>query len=154
MIDNYDNIYINGGTNMKKWNLDALYPSFESKEFQDSLVLIEKLIEESNSYAIKELNDTSDALNKVKTFIVKSEELRSLLIKSFVFCSLSISTDAMNEEAKKYLNKMQQLSSKTTLASTKFSKWIPTISNLEELINNDELLTEVKYYINRIVEAT
>ena len=73
---------------MKKWNLDALYPSFESKEFQDSLVLIEKLIEESKTYAINEFKDTSDALIKIKTFIFKSEELRSLLIRSFVFCSL------------------------------------------------------------------
>lgn len=139
---------------MKKWSLDALFTSFESKEFQDSLVLIEKLIEESNSYALKEFNDTDDSINKIKTFIVKSEELRSLLIKSFIFCSLTISTDAMNEEAKKYLNKMQQLSSKTTLASTRFSKWIPTIDNLDELIDSDELLTEVKYYINRIVEGS
>jgi len=139
---------------MKKWNLDALYPSFESKEFQDSLVLIEKLIEESKTYAINEFKDTSDALIKIKTFIFKSEELRSLLIRSFVFCSLSLATDAMNEEAKKYMNKMQQLSSKMTLASTKFSKWIPTIDNLDELIASDALLTEVKYYINRIVESS
>lgn len=139
---------------MKKWNLDALYPSFESKEFQDSLVLIEKLIAESNSYALKEFNGTDGALEKIKTFIVKSEELRSLLIRSFVFCSLTLATDAMNEEAKKYLNKMQQLSSKTTLASTKFSKWIPKIQNLDELIKSDDLLSEVKYYINRIVEGS
>ena len=139
---------------MKKWNLDALYPSFESKEFQDSLILIEKLIEESTSYALKEFNDTSDALNKIKAFIVKSEELRSLLIRSFVFCSLTLATDAMNEEARKYLNKMQQLSSKTTLSSTKFSKWIPTIGNLDDLIDSDELLTEVKYYLNRINEGS
>lgn len=139
---------------MKKWNLDALYPSFESKEFQESLVLIEKLIEQSTSYALTEFNDTKDSLNKIKTFIVKSEELRSLLIRAFIFCSLTLSTDAMNEEAKKYLNKMQQLSSKTTIASTKFSKWIPTVGNLDELIKSDELLTEVKYYLNRIIEGS
>ena len=139
---------------MKKWNLDALYTSFDSKEFQDSLVLINDLVEELNLYTIKEFNNTKEAVSKIKTFIVKSEDLRSLLIKSFNFCSLTISTDAMNEDARKYQNQMQQLAAKTTLASTKFSKWIPTITNLDQLIDSDELLTEIKYYLNRIVEGS
>jgi pepF/M3 family oligoendopeptidase len=135
---------------MKKWSLDALYTSFESKEFQDSLVQIETLITELTEFAVKEFNDTSNALSKLKTYLNKSEVLRIVLSKSYVFCMLTISTDAMNEEARKYTNKMQMLSSKTTLASTKFQKWVPTIENLDELIEQDEEIKEVEFFLKRI----
>ena len=56
---------IEGSFIMKKWNLDALYTSFDSKEFQDSLVTIEKLIKESTEKALKEFNDPSEPVRKI-----------------------------------------------------------------------------------------
>ena len=138
---------------MKKWNLDALFTSFESNEFQDSLVKVTDLIKKSNEYAVKEFTDTDRALEKITKYITVSEELGSLLTKMFVYCMLTISVDAMNEEAKKYMNKMQKLSASSTLASTKFSKWLPKVPNLQELIKSDTLLLEASYYLNRIVEG-
>lgn len=138
---------------MKKWNLDALFTSFESKEFQDSIVKIDKLINESNEFAVKEFTNTNNALEKVKKYLLGSEELGSLLTKSLVFCMLTISVDAMNEDARKYMNKMQKLAAKTTLSTTKFSKWLPKVHNLKELIESDELLSEASYFLNRIVDG-
>ncbi len=138
---------------MKKWNLDALFTSFESKEFQDSIVKIDKLINELNEFAVKEFSNTDNALEKIKKYLTRSEELGTLLTKSFVFCMLTISVDAMNEEARKYMNKMQKLAAKTTLSNTKFSKWLPKVPNLKELIKNDELLLEASYFLNRIVDG-
>ena len=81
------------------------------------------------------------------------EELRALLIKAFNFCSLTISTDALNEDARKYMNKMQVLSAKTTLPTTKFSKWLPTVKDLPALIAQNEILKEVEYFLYRIVDG-
>jgi len=139
---------------MKKWNLDALFKSFDSKEFQDALVKIDELITKSTEFAMKEFNDTSDALNKIKSYMTGSEKLRRLLTKSFVYCMLTISTDAMNEEARKYMNKMQQMSARTTLPATKFSKWLPKVENLSELIEKDDLLKEASYFLNRIIDGS
>lgn len=138
---------------MKKWNLDALYTSFDSKEFQDSLVTIEKLIKESTEIALKEFNDPSEPVRKIKDYIKRSEELRAIFRISFGFCSLTLSTDAMNEEARKYQNQMQVLSSKLTLQSTRFVKWVPTIENLDEIIENDPELGEFKFYLSEIVDG-
>lgn len=139
---------------MKQWSLDALYPSFDSKEYQESIVQIEELIGKMTVYANQEFVDAFDAARKLKEYINMSEELRTILSKSYVYCMLTISTDAMNEEARKYMNKMQMLSSQTTLPATKFQKWVPTIPNLDSLIEEDDELKEVSFYLSRIVEGS
>ena len=138
---------------MKKWNLDALYTSFDSAEFQEALVFIENMIEEMTKSALKEFNDTNDALNKIKTYLEQGEVMRSVVHRTFAYCSLTLSVDTLNEDARKYMNKMQQLVAKTTLANTLFSKWLPKVKNLEELIESDELLHEAKFYLNRIIDS-
>ncbi|MDC0558897.1 M3 family oligoendopeptidase [Candidatus Izimaplasma bacterium] len=138
---------------MKKWNLSALYPSFDSDEFQTALVTIEGKIDAQIKFALEELKTTDNALVKIKSYLENSESLRSLFITASAFCRLTISVDAMNEDAKKYMNKMMQLSSKTTLASTIFSKWLPKVENLDELIESDELLKEAQFSLKRIVEG-
>lgn len=139
---------------MKKWNLDALYTSFESKEFQNSLTEIAELIEKGTAFALKEFNDPSDAARKLTEYLEHSETLRAILYKSFGFCSLTIAVDAMNEDARKYLNQMQVLASKTTLASTKFNKWVPTIENLDELVAEHDALKEIEFYLGEIVDGS
>jgi len=139
---------------MKKWNLDALYKGFETKEFQDSLVVLKEKIDEINEFAANEFNDTSDAVNKIIKYVKMSESLRTLMIRNFAFCSLTISTDAMNEEARKYMNQMQMLSSRTTLATTKFNKFIPRIENLTTLIKENTELQELEFYLGRILEGS
>jgi pepF/M3 family oligoendopeptidase len=139
---------------MKKWNLDALYTSFDSKEFQNALVETEKLINDLTEFTSKAFIDSNDAVNKINTYLEKTEKLRKVLVRAYMYCSLNLSVDALNEEARKYLNQMQQLSSRTTLSRTLFSKWVPTLGDLDKLIDDNDTLKEVKYYLNRIVEGS
>jgi len=139
---------------MKKWNLNALYEGFDTDAFQESLVVIKNKIDEINEYAAAEFNDNTDAVNKIVGFVEMSEALRTLMIRNFAYCSLTISTDAMNEEARKYMNHMQMLSAQTTLAMTKFNKFIPTINNISELIEENQSLKELEFYIGRIMEGS
>lgn len=138
---------------MKTWNLDALYPSFESKEFQESLVVINQLIDDLSLFVDTEFVNSEDATHKIKDYVNKSETLRKVLFKSFGFCSLTMSTDATNDDARKYLSQLQVLSSKTTYFVTKFVKWVPTISNLDQLIKEDEELQELSFYLHEILEG-
>lgn len=138
---------------MKKWNLDALFTSFESKEFQDSLVEIKGLIEESIEFVTDSFESTENALEKLRTFLTSSEKLRELYSKSIIFTMLTMSTDAMNEDAKKYMNMLQGLGSKLALPTTKFSKWLPKVPNLDKLIEENDDLKEFSYYLNRIVDG-
>lgn len=139
---------------MKTWSLDALFTSFDSKEFQESLPLVQSLITELDDFANNEFNDTVDASRKLKQFVELSEKVRVAIFKPYVYCSLTLSVDAMNEEARKYLSQMQVLSSRTTLAYTKYNKFVPQIENLNEIIENDPELKELSFHLTRIVDGS
>ena len=138
---------------MKKWSLDALYTSFDSKEFQDDLLTIDNLVEKANSYAVKEFIDSTDATRKLTEFMDINEQLRTKFFKAIVFANLTISTDAMNEDARKYMSLLQQKSAKSTLAQTQFSKWVPTL-DLESVFEESTDLEGYRFFLERIVEGS
>ena len=139
---------------MKKWSLNALYSSFESKEFQASIKKTEDLIEKLSQFSKVALQDTNAAERKIVEYVNLSEELRTVLVRSYMYCSLSISVDATNEEARKYMNLMQQLSSKTTLPRTLFNKWVPTIDDLDGLIKTHPELEDLEYFLQSILKGS
>jgi pepF/M3 family oligoendopeptidase len=138
---------------MKKWNLDALFKGFDTPEFTSSLEQAETLIEDLNAFVADIVVDHKEPVSKIVAFVEKSETLRTVLLRSYAFCSLTISTDALNEDARKYMNHIQGLFSKTTLAYTKFNKWVPGIDGLEELIQNSQELKDLQYFLESIVEG-
>jgi pepF/M3 family oligoendopeptidase len=139
---------------MKTWNLDALYSSFEDEQFQQDLVTIATLIDTAVTYAQTELTSTDDAKRKLLTYLKDGEELRILLRKAFAFCSLTMSVDALNEDAAKYMNQLQAMSAKTALPSTMFAKWLPQVKEIDELIESTPELKEVEFYLRRIIEGS
>ncbi len=138
---------------MKTWNLEALFPSYESKEFKEAIKTIEGLIEEANNFA-SSLEQRKDALEAIKEYLALASKLRSHFLRAFGFVNLSLSTDAQDETSNAWMNTMQQLSSQTSNFNTKFSKWLPTVENLDQLIHSDETLKEYEYYLNRIVDRS
>lgn len=139
---------------MKKWSLDHLFTSFDSPEFQATLSEIGPLIDKMTNFADLAFQNTDNAAEKLNEYFTMSELLRSKMMRAGAFCHLTMATDAMNEDARKYGNQMQELSSKTTKTSTLFSKWVPTIPNLDKLIKENDSLKEVEYYLNRIVDGS
>ncbi len=138
---------------MKTWNLDALYPGYESKEFKDAIENIKSLIEEADRFA-STLQEDADPLPTIKQYIDLSARLRSSFLRAFGFVNLSLATDAQDETSNSWMNRMQQLSSQTTQFNTKFAKWLPTVENLDALIESDATLKEYEYYLKRIVDRS
>lgn len=139
---------------MKTWNLDALYTSFESDAFQTDVARIEALIEEAITFAKLELVSTDDAERKLLTYLERGEILRSLLRRAFAFCSLTMATDTMNEDAVQYMNRLQSASAKLALPSTLFSKWLPQVNDIDRLIKSSPRLGEVEFYLKRIIRSS
>ncbi|MCF7924978.1 MAG: M3 family oligoendopeptidase [Candidatus Izimaplasma sp.] len=141
-----------GGIQLKTWNLDALYSSFDSEAFQQDLKTIELEIKTMNDFAKSGFDSTDDALQKLVTYLNQTESLQTYFRKAFAFCSLSISVDAGNKKARKYMNKLQELSSNTTYATTRFTQWLPQVENLDEIIQSTDALNDTTYFLTRTLE--
>ncbi len=136
---------------MKTWDLDPLFPGFDSKEFKTTLNTIESLIEQALTF-VERLKTTDDAKDKIKQYLSLNADLRHHMIRAFGFVNLTMATNALDDEANGWMNHMQQLSSKTTPFSTAFSKWLPKVENLDNLIQSDETLHEHAFYLKSIVD--
>lgn len=139
---------------MKKWNLDPLYKSFDSEEFLNDIEKIKSMINDITNLANTRLNTFDNATETIKAYLEMHDELVRLYSKTASFARLTISVDAMNEEARKFMSQIQVLGTKLTLPSTMFSKWLPNVPNLQTLIDNDPLLKEAEFYLTRIVDGS
>jgi pepF/M3 family oligoendopeptidase len=139
---------------MKTWNLDKLYLSFDSEKFQEDLKTIADYVEKMDQFADTKLVDQTNSSEKIIEYLKLSEELSLLIRRAYSFCSLTVSVDATNETALKYLSRIQSIFAKTAKASTKFSKWLPTVNNLDRLIETNAELQEFSFYLNRIVDGS
>jgi len=137
---------------MHEWSLEPLFSSYESKEFKNAIKAIEEDSKTALEFAENDLSNQNEALAKIEEFIILSSKIRTNFLKCFAYSSLRLATDALDEEASKYMNKLQGMSSKLTPFSTKFSKWLPLLKNLNDLIKKSDLLKEHEYFLKSIVD--
>lgn len=134
-----------------EWSLKEIYPSFKSKEFKNDLEKVDVIVKSLNdlSEEVYLNNNYKENLEKVINLLEKS----NLLIgKIYSYCSLTISTDSKNLEARKFQDIITVKNSSLTLPLTKIYKWIGQIENIEEIINSSDLLLQHKFVIEEILE--
>ena len=123
-----------------RWNLDSLYKSFDSEEFQNDLKKLENLIEEINNWSDENLNNQTNAVEKLEKIIEFNIEFRTLHSVMASFSRLSSSVDANNQQASMYMDKLQKMQSELTAPQVQFELWLAEMDDLEGVINSSELL--------------
>ncbi len=137
-----------------RWNLDKLYTSFDSSEYQEDIKKYENLIEEFNLWAYEKLTDSNAVIEKVEEYINYFKNISFLATKLGAYASLTASVDGKNEIALQYQNKVSVMTTKITKPDVKFKKYIKNIDNLDEIISSSTLLKEHDYYLKQIKEYT
>ena len=131
----------------KTWNLDALYPSFDSEEFQKDFQLLKSKIQEMTEWANENLKDSDRPVEKLIKVIEDQEEVGFLIRKLMSFANLRAATNARDEEATKYMEKINKAITDLTKASVLFDKWLKDREDLKSLIDSSEKLQEYEFYL-------
>ena len=134
-----------------RWDLDALYPGFDSKKFKDDKIKFEGLIEKIDNF---EFEKDGNAIKKTEKFINLIKEYYTLSMKLNAFANLTVSVDAENETALKMIEKLEKEMVQTTKAMVKFQSWLSDIEEREKLYKNSQLLNEHKFFIEELVEKS
>lgn len=137
-----------------RWNLDKLYTSFESKEFQSDLGKLDEQIIKFNNWANENLLSLDNPAKKIEDFIKFSAEISTILTKLRSYASLTSSVDAKNESASKYKDILSVKASEMTKPNVMFQSFMKNIHNLDELVETSESLNEHKFYLNQIKEKS
>ena len=134
------------------WNLKPLYTSFDSPEYQGDLKKLDELIAQLGTLADEIVQDHNNEKEKLERYINLTETISLKFNRLGVYAELIVSVNSTHEEANKYADIVDQKQSDLAEPTTKVSKWISEIKNLEEVINSSERLKEFKFYLEEIVE--
>ncbi len=141
----------------KRWNLDALYTSFDSPEFIGDCEKLDSKNEEYEKFAstLSKSGNIPETLNK---YVTLKSEIAALTEKLFCFANLSFCTDTNNVKANSNIELATVKENRTSLADVKFIKWLAasgfdpkTLSgtDLEECIFHfEELITKGKHILD------
>ena len=135
-----------------RWSLDELYSSFESPEFKDDLTAIDLLIEKIKKWTEENLTSMENPKEKIEYYINSETVLATIFSKLMTYASLRASVDARDQDAIKYVDKLQVKYNELTRPSVAFQKWLSSLDNLEDIINSSQLLREHEFYLNEIVQ--
>ena len=80
-----------------KWNLDALYPSFESEQFSSDMKKLRSQIHNLVVWCNKNLHTTDNPKLKIESYIHKQIEIDTLFDRLFHYASLTLSVDSRNQ---------------------------------------------------------
>jgi len=129
-----------------KYDLTKLYPSFDSPEFQNDLQKLANDLQTYKEYVENNCRDYEDFERKLQDLIKFDEELSLLIEKIYPFISLTRSADTTNEDANKYLAKVQMLLAEATPCFAKVTKFIGKYEYLDELMERKEY-QEYRFYL-------
>jgi len=130
-----------------RWNLDALYTSFDAPEFAQDWKSYENEMKSLQEWAVASLTDTSDAAAKMEAYITRLTRCLQLQYRMMSFAELTVSTDAKNEKALQVIEQLEEKSVGLVEPSVLFQKWIGGVENLDQVISSAALLEEHRFFL-------
>lgn len=136
---------------MRKWNLEPLFPGFESEEFKGAIDTIKSLAETSKKFA-STLDERTDTKTVLREYLDLASDIRHHVSRTFSYVNLVNATNAQDETANAWMNTMQSLVSEFTPFNTAFTQWIAKVNDLEAIIKDDPELDEYRFHLVQIKE--
>lgn len=130
-----------------EWSLKELFESFDDVSFQNDLNKITDLSKQLEAWTSENLSNTNQVEEKLLFFINHSELTNSLISKTMAFASLTNATDANNEEALYYLNKIRELANQLVKPNVQFQMFLKHLDNLEHVIDQADSLQAYRFYL-------
>lgn len=132
----------------KEWNLDILYKSYESEEFQRDFKALPALIDELNECA-KHL-DEGAAKDKLVEVLKLNEKLTLAVSRLAYYINLRQAVNTSDAQTVAYGAQLSQRMAATAKPTTAINKFIAGIENLDEVIEQDELLKTYRFMLHEI----
>lgn len=132
----------------QEWSLEVLYKSYEDPQFTADFEKLSAMAESMN----KQLKEAMKEPPKegLERCLLINEEFAVLSGKLWEFISLKNSTDTSDGQTNDKMAQLQRLLAETTTADVMFQKYVASMDQLEEVIEQSPLLEEYGYYLRKI----
>ena len=140
-----------------RWNLDALYTSFDSPEFIGDCRKLDSKNEEYENLA-NTISDNCNVPEILNKYVALRSEIAALTEKLICFANLSFCADTNNTKANSYIELISVRQNRTMLTDVRFIKWLSSSgfepetlkgTNLEECIFHfEELISKGRHILD------
>jgi pepF/M3 family oligoendopeptidase len=128
-----------------EWSLDVLYNSFEDEKYQSDLKKARELVAAFGQTAAGLAG--KDTACAIRELLLTEENMMRTLADLIIYTSLRQSANTADAQAANYMDQLQMLASSTSKEEAACKKFIASVDNLEELIEQDDFLKEYKYLL-------
>lgn len=129
------------------WDLSVLYRDFSDPQIAADFDALKQLTQQANTFL---QGDSLTALEKMTDALEKISDLSSRL---FSFASLTLSTDASNEEAQQLMDQLMRFYVQVSLLNSAYTRYLGKLDNLPELIERSEKLRSVSFSLYQAQKA-
>ncbi len=131
------------------WDLTVLYKDFNDPRIEQDFDRLKALCEEAK----KQMARTDvDEKAMLEACVEHSEEISRLISGLGEFASLTLATNAQNEQAQVLMDKLEMFSVQLSLLESQLVRYIGRVEDLEQLIAGSEKLQKVDFYLRRSKE--
>ena len=130
------------------WDLTILYNGFDDPAVASDTKELEKAISELG--ALAEKAEKMEHAPLLHAYIEVNERISDYANKLIIYSNLRYSANTADAEAASSMGKLMGMLSGTAAPAAKLSKIISEYSDLEDIIENDEFLTEYRYLLTNI----
>ena len=132
-----------------RWNLDAVYHGFKSKEFSDDYRSMEEGISDYEQW-IDSLEKRRCSTKILKTYIKKRETVGKLVERLKCYAELVFSVETENSKASYYLGIMEAKFQQLEIIDSKFVLWLAG-QKIDGKIFEDPAVREYAFHFNEII---
>jgi len=128
------------------WDLTVLYRDFDDPQIERDFDALKALCADAKKMMDAAAEEPLPLLEKA---VDASEEISRLMSSLTSFASLTLATDAENEQAQQLMDRLMVFSVQLSLLSSALVRYIGGIEDLDALIKKSEKLRRVDFYLRR-----
>jgi pepF/M3 family oligoendopeptidase len=129
-----------------RWDLSYLYQGFDDPKYESDL----KTLQEKIADLGKLLEKSEDDRTHLESLMDAQEEISSLIDRVSSFSSLTLAVDANNQDAARYDDKLNVIFNDLSLISSGITRYVGSLTNLEELIAASPKLQTVAFALREM----
>ncbi|MEK4258311.1 M3 family oligoendopeptidase [Paenibacillus sp. FSL L8-0499] len=133
------------------WNLDSLYPSFESEQLKRDRKLLGQHIQDLKRWAEHHLNVKDVTAMPVEGFLRIYNDYKSIYVCLLAYAELTLSADSCCEEAMNLADDIEEANSEIIGVVVAFKRWFSTCDHMDELIVSSPYLMEHQFYLRELL---
>ena len=133
------------------WNLDVIYPGFDSPDFDHDFKSLEVLAKEFADFSGQ--LETQDALDGLRRGISYMERIGELGSKLTHYAILRQSANTRDSQAGSQLGRIMGVLSGTAAPEAAFRAWAAKRADLMELAEQDEVLKQDRFLLKTIAQS-